>query len=127
MHYNSPTVLLSALLLCQAFLAMKEYRPKFVKKIILAVSPLVFGVFLIHEHPFLRNFIWSAFNRVAGNQASVLWIPGAAIVIFGVCIIIEKVRVVLFRCFRINRFEELLESFLNKWKDIIMKKYEALN
>lgn len=90
-------------------------------RIISFFAPAAFGVYLIHEHPYIRdNLINNRFSFIANYP---IWgipvlILGSAIVIFFSCLIIEKVRLFLFSKLRINEFAvntaQKMSNILNK-------------
>ena len=55
--FNSVTIFLSSVFLFLAFCGL-EIRGRFFKKIILAIAPLTFGIYLIHDHNDIRTLIW---------------------------------------------------------------------
>lgn len=67
-------------------------------KIITAISPLCFGVYLIHEHPAIRHPLWDTIGL--GWAADKWWLPlgmiGEAIAVFVFCAVIEYGRQKLF-------------------------------
>lgn len=56
-QYTSPTVLLAATGLFLFFLQLRVSK-ELLQKMILRLSPLAFGVYLIHENPYVRQELW---------------------------------------------------------------------
>ena len=67
-------------------------------RIINRISPYCFGVYLIHEHPYVRDVLWNAIGL--GRMADRWWLPlgmiAEAILVFAACCVIEFLRSKLF-------------------------------
>lgn len=96
-HYNTILQLIIAILL---FLIFKEFKiNKKYNKAITFFSRGVFGVYLIHEHPQIRNLIWKKWitkemlleSDLMNFLCLIIFIP---FVIFLIAILIEKVRII---------------------------------
>lgn len=101
--YTSPTILLASMLLLILFANI--HPRKWLLKIIKYFSPATFGVYLIHDNPVVRNvFITDKFSRlVEGNVIYMVFtVLGTAIIIFFVCLLVEKVRLRIFKCLKID-------------------------
>lgn len=88
--YNSPLLILSALCLFFWFKALPVKAPW-----VFAVSPLVLAVYLIHDHPFVREVLYSKILRVpdyAQTPVFFLVLPLAIGGIFVAAVGIEKLR-----------------------------------
>lgn len=87
-NYNSITILLSSICL---FLFFKSLNLNNIcnifKKTILIFSPLTFGVYLIHEHPFIREILYTKILHCQDFLYSRKYIFVAIISIFSVYII----------------------------------------
>lgn len=82
-------------------------------KAVLAVSGTTFGVYLIHDNPFLRPVIWQIFapENVDGNLFRlILLLIGIVMGIFLVCCAVEVLRRFLFRIIGIDRFFDHLKK-----------------
>jgi surface polysaccharide O-acyltransferase-like enzyme len=93
-HYNTIFQLINAVLLFVLFKNLKINNS--LGKIIVFLSPMVFSVYLIHEHPLIRKLLWQSdlLNYLINNSfllfiINTLWIT---IALFIVCIIIEMIR-----------------------------------
>lgn len=96
--YASPTILLSAIFLLSLFknLTIKNY---IIKRSIQFVSPLAFGVYLIHTHPLVWNYLLS--NRFSEYSTLPIWffvpvVIFTAVGIFIFCATIDLFRLKLF-------------------------------
>lgn len=109
--YPSPTIVLSAIALLALFSKIKT--GKIFAKIISFVAPLTFGVYLIHETPWVQEYIMTGrFADYASKEPGymVLYVAFTALVIFTVCMAIELVRRLLFKLLRIKKILQFLES-----------------
>lgn len=73
------------------------------------LSPLVFAVYLIHDHPLIREtVIQNLFNDMRGWQwyLTLLYAAGMVVVIFLVCIAAEWLRVKIFRFLHLDKAAE---------------------
>jgi hypothetical protein len=91
-----------------------------VSKTVFFISPYVFGVYLISDHPKIREWLWGLFDW-PNLMNSAMMIPTMVIsilLIFIVCIIIDYLRDKLFRFIHVD----LLSSFLaNKMESVLRK------
>lgn len=82
-----------------------------VRKLTAAVSPVAFGVYLIHVHPCVWNRLLAgrfAFLAGAAAPLMLLGVVGAAVGIFAVCAGADRLRLLFFRLLRIDRLAEFL-------------------
>ena len=82
------------------FLFFKEINIKnaVIKKIIFAISPCVFGVYLLHEHLFLR-YEWPKFFGVSADESlgsALLRYAGVTMLIFAAGVILDRIRIIVF-------------------------------
>ena len=69
------------------FLGIKPFYNKFIN----AVSKSVIGVYLIHEHPLMRTFIWTKIFKVGDGESIILnWLI-AIPAVFIICLVIDFV------------------------------------
>ncbi len=116
--YVSPTIIFAAVSLFKYFSKIK--LNKATRKIVSAISPLTFGVYLIHTQYFVWGYIENRFTyfadmRPVGMIANTLL---TACVIFILCISIDYVRQCLFKVIKIKELSEEIES---KVSDMIKK------
>ena len=91
--YGTQSILtfLSALF---SFLMFKNLKIGY-HKWINVIASATFGVYLIHDHPIVRPFLWQTVFRNASYQDSLLIIPysiGAACLVYIVCTMIDLLR-----------------------------------
>ena len=97
-RYNSLLNILSSVFLFISFKRL-HINNKIIIKIISFLSPLTLGVYLIHDNPFIRNYIWFRIFRTDQIENDFLLIPkaiGIVLCIFVICIIIDLIRKIFF-------------------------------
>lgn len=84
-------------------------------KIINAFGGAVFGVYLIHDNPFVRRELWGAFQPVYNEGALAIMVTGivVAVLIFMVCSSFDMIRKVIVE----RPFMNLLDSKLSRHLD----------
>lgn len=116
LKYTSPTVILAAVFLFAAFAKLDIGAVP--RKMIVVLSPLAFGVYLIHTHPLIfENIIDGAFAGYADMPLPLmlLAVMGSSLGIFAVCMLVDFLRALIFRLIRINE--------LSQWVDKMTEKY----
>lgn len=112
--YVSPTILGVAVLLLLVFTNLKIKTC--LKKFIIFVSSSAFGVYLIHVQPLVFEYIIRERYTYIGNLQAYL-IPIVvvlnAIIIFIMGIFIDKIRMMLFELFKVNRLAEKIENIIS--------------
>ncbi|KLU69174.1 MAG: hypothetical protein RHS_4971 [Robinsoniella sp. RHS] len=95
-QYNSFFVLCSSVLIFILFLNIKD---DFLSKKILYVSPLCFGIYLIHDNNYIRSLLWGSINPTLYTEKWYfpLLLFFIVILIFICCSFIEFIRNKLFR------------------------------
>lgn len=97
--YNSITMVIGSICLFMTFQNMKMSRESFLGKIALWVSPLTLGVYLIHEQPEMRMWLWSVLKPYQFANSSflvlIVVLVGQAILVFGLCCLLEKIRMIV--------------------------------
>ena len=119
---NSIIITLSAIALFMFFLTM-DIKNRLLIKFIEKVAPLVFGVYLIHEWPFLREYLWTNIFSPKSYANSFLLFPYilyVVVAIFTVGLAMEYVRSKVFR------FIEGSSLFASICAWLSSKKYIAL-
>lgn len=122
LSYQSPFILLSAIFLVLGF--SKIQLNDACKKIVCFLSPLTFGVFIIHTSMFLKKDILPAAISPAneyGCLAIVGIVFGSALAVFVVCALIEFCRIKLFNLLKIDKLLEKISNLLGKVRDFFIK------
>ena len=120
--YNTILVLLSSVLLFLGFSRLTCSKKS--NKIINVISPLTFGVYLIHDHSLLRGILWKGILRVNQYINSNFFIVNCMLItigIFAFSLIVELMRQKIFKII-------LRLNFLNKYKyklRLLNDKYNA--
>lgn len=97
-NYNSIPILISSILLFLYFRNMK-INNEIISKITLTLSPLMLGVYLIHDNMYIREILWKKLNlSLIDNTNSYLykWII-SFLLIFIFCICLEYCRKIVFK------------------------------
>lgn len=97
--YTSITMVIGSACLFMTFKNMKMKKESLLGKIVLWISPLTLGVYLIHEQPEMRTWLWSVLKpyRFADSVFLVFELLGIAILVFGCCCMLEKIRIVIIK------------------------------
>lgn len=89
-------------------------------KLIVKLSPLTLGVYLIHDHPDVRAYLWNMLNpsHFIGSGYMILGIVCESFLIFSFCLCLEWIRKKVFEICKVNwltnRIGENLDRFLLK-------------
>ena len=113
--YISITILLAAVFLLLFCLNIRISNLG--AKLICFFSPVTLGVYLIHVHPFVFDFvIKDAFSSFAHKPVAVMLLSVviATISIFGLCTAIELARIQFFKLIRVNCWSENIGNAINK-------------
>ncbi len=89
----------------------------FVGKAAVAISPLTFGVYLIHEQPNVRPFIWQELihpYRFSDSPLFIVLIVVISLIVFVVCCCIEKVRMIIFKALKIDTLYVKIADIISK-------------
>lgn len=121
---QSMPILLTSVLL---FLGFKKLNLGY-SRIVNTIAATTFGIYLLHDHPYVRTFLWSTVFRNATFSDSSLLIPysiGTCFLVFVGGMLIELFRMyVLERNYMpfINKIVDLLDSRLKQFFDMLMQK-----
>jgi len=116
---SSPETLLAAIAMLLLF---SRIQIKYGKRLVSALGAASFGVYLIHDHPFVRKYTISTYAYHLAGLGTVTIVPGvilAAIGIYIICALIDMLREKLFRLLHIKKGLAALERRLigNLWAD----------
>lgn len=123
--YTSPTILGTALILVLLFANMEVKNG--MKKYVKFLASSAFGVYLIHTHPLVFEYIIKGrFTEIA--RLSVWEIPftvlGIAVFIFIGGVLIDKIRIIIFKVCKVNLLAQKLENigreFVQKCQEIMV-------
>ncbi|MGQ9411683.1 acyltransferase family protein [Streptococcus pluranimalium] len=122
--YTSPTISLGALALFILFVNLKIAPAGRLVSFIKFFAPATFGVYLVHLHPLVVKFAMRDFAENFVNQSPLVFpftILGVSLLIFFGSILIEKVRIWLFKTLQVSRLTTKIDDWLifkNKVKKI---------
>lgn len=117
LSYTSPFVVLSAIFLFIFFSKLKFGKKT--EKLINYITPAALGVYLIHTHPLVFNKLMKDIAMPLVNHGTAAMIFGSvamALAIFIICIVIDLLRIQLFRLIRINALCKKLDEVFNSKK-----------
>ena len=120
LHYNSPLVLPMSVCLFLFFANCNIKAGTWIAKVIGFLTPLTFGVYLIHTHLAIFALMEKKFTFLGGSP--ILLIPGllgVALAIFAGCALVDWLRKLLFGLLHIR---PLLEK-LGTWLDKVMSRF----
>lgn len=117
LSYTSPFVVLSAIFLFIFFSKLKFGKKT--EKFINYITPAALGVYLIHTHPLVFNKLMKDIAMPLVNHGTAAMIFGSiamALAVFIICIVIDLLRIQLFRLIRINALCKKLDGVFNSKK-----------
>ena len=123
--YISPTLVIMALGIFNWFSKIK-CSPS-LTPIISFFSSSAFSVYLIHDNIYVREYLISKIHNVIGGfnfvllTLSIICIVG---VIFFVCILIDKIRIVIFKVIQIDKLLEQIEKFIKTVFNAVYIRFE---
>ena len=124
--YSTIFVFLASLFLFLFFRNI-EIENSFVKRVVIFLSPLTFGVYLIHEHVLVRSVIYNNIFNFANYQEFplplfIFIIFLSVFVIYIVCSLIEYIRIVITK--HIKNFK--IVKFFIRFVDFVIEKTTAI-
>ena len=118
MSYTAPTMLACACALLALFSGMR--MPGWMTRAAAALSPLTFGVYLIHDNPLVREYLIKM--RLTGlADLNPVWMLGGLAACWGgvyaLCLLLEWGRTKAFAALRVSEACGRLEKKLFQWAD----------
>jgi len=107
------------------FIAFKELSLKKnrLSGFILLISPLTFGIYLIHDHTYIRGLLWEVIFPMSAWSYSSIVIPGAliaTILIFGLCAVLEYFRKKAVSILCLDKISEAMcKELTGVWEKIV--------
>ncbi len=114
-RYVSPTIVLMAIALLCFFSKVK--CSSLFTQIIPIFSSSAFSVYLIHDNSYIREYLISKIYTVVGNSDLILltlFIIFTALAIFVTCILIDKIRIVIFKLVKVEKISVQIEKIIRK-------------
>lgn len=122
-NYVSPTIIVMAIGLLGLFSNTTSISSH--PKIISFFATSAFSVYLIHDNIFVRKYIIAnIYTMVSGFNFLflALSIIGIVMLIFSYCILIDKIRIYLFKIIKVDKLSKQIEDFIKtKINDIYIK------
>ena len=90
-----------------------HFKDSAVVRGLVEIAPFTFGVYLIHDHPWVRNIIWSRVPEWGGLDSPV-YIPVILIfvaLVFVVCMVIDFLRAKLFQFAGVDKVTQKMAEF----------------
>ncbi len=106
-HTASPTILFSGIFLV-LFASKLTRLPAWLGRAVTFLTPMCFGVYLIHEHPQIRNFFIMdrLFPSGVAHVNPVVYVGKTltfSLAVFALCILIDWLRIKLFQALKVNQ------------------------
>lgn len=120
--YNSPFEVVNAVGYFLVFKRMRIHSLK-LKRIIEFWAKSAFSVYLIHMHPFIKSrWLENGFMWIANYPAVVIpvLVIGTGLVVFGICLVIDKIRELMFTFCGVNKILSKIEKTLNRIQDRVI-------
>ena len=98
-HYDSITVLSAAVFLF-VFFSRLEINSAKVGKVVRFITPSVFSIYIIHENFLWREWLWNKALGAGGMKESPLFVfhfIACVVLVFVSCVLIDKIRIYLFK------------------------------
>ena len=118
--YTSITIVLAAIFLFTFCLNVKINNS--FNKVIQFVSPAMFGVYLIHVHPLVFDYIIKdAFSAIANKHIFImlLYVLVATMTIFLLCSVIDLGRIQFFKLIKVDHLCEIMDEKITKlWQRV---------
>ena len=115
--YTSPFILFAGIFLL-AFFSNFNFKRQIIIKLIKILSPLTFGVYLIHTHPIMYyQILDNRFSFYGGSSTVVMvcLVLATTTIIYAVCSAIEYLRILIFRLLKIDLlFENFIVGIIRK-------------
>ena len=112
--YLSPTVVLASIFL---FLLFERIElDEILKRVIKVFAPAAFGVYLIHDNRYVRNYWIHARFSVYGKlpwKKEIFAIIGTAIAVYSLCSFIELIRADIFKKLKVREKIDVIDNILN--------------
>ena len=113
-QYNSPFILVNSILIFIIFNKIKPSKKENINKLIITISSLMFGIYIIHSHYFFFDFILKDISLNIPNKYLTIYSFGMILLIFVICGIIEFIRTKIFKFLKIDNILEKMSNIFDK-------------
>lgn len=106
------------------YFRQKTFAPTRFWNFVASLAPLTFGVYLIHEHTYVRPIIWYKIVDWPAVSESVYMIPAALaaiVAIFLVCAAIEFIRIQFFKICRVDNLTDSVSDLISSTVEKLFK------
>jgi len=125
-YSNNSVLMLASSVLFFVLILNIRIENKAICKMVLWLSPATFGVYLIHENPYMRDWIWSLLNikKHLHDCYFGVWAIVVVLAIYIICSIVDKIRSCLF--IKIEKSQTLyelsifIEQKMQEWTNKIL-------
>ena len=116
-QYNSPFILLNAIILVTIFSELKIKKNKFLQKFIGILGLQSFNVYLIHTNPLVFESYSNSFKHLANKNPFImdLLVLVYSLGIFFSCIIIDQIRFHLFNILKVHVIPNKIKNIIHKY------------
>lgn len=77
------------------------------------LAPSSFSVYLIHMHPYMKHLMQVVFPEAAIATGYAWWfVPLVSVVLYGVCSVVDRVRIMLFNKLRVDKLAAIITDAL---------------
>ena len=126
LQYAAPTTLICSIAVFLLFVCQK--LPGWLSKAAFALSPLTFGVYLIHDNPLIREHLikmqlTGLAGMNAGRMLGGLFACWAGV--YGLCLLVEWLRTKLFAALKVSALCEKIEKKLFIWANRVFPEADA--
>lgn len=124
-NYVAITMVASAIGLI-LFFSKLNISNKLIIKLISIVSPLTLGVYLIHSHPMIYDeILYDAFSDFSSYSLMniILLVFLTALIIFLICITIERIRIIIFKLLRMDKLNSFVVNKIINLENRFYKLY----
>lgn len=126
--YNGPIILLS-IIVFGWFVKKDKWNGSLVKRIV-RIAPFVLGVYLLHDHWYVRSFLWNEIVDWGLYVNSFTFLPivfGTSIVVFLSGVLLDYIRAKLFQIVKVDKLVSKIDSSLKNKVNILLIKYNIDN
>lgn len=116
LNYISPTIVITSIMLVCIFVKL-NIKNKFIIQIISILSTSAFSVYLIHDNKYFRNNVIKNTFKVISNYHPIkliFTVLAVALSIFIIGIIIDKMRVIIFKILHIEKICDTIQKNQNQ-------------
>lgn len=115
LDYKMPVTLIMSVAF---FLIFREIhiQKRWLRKVILAIAPLSFGVYLLHDSEYLRQYLWNLINirQYAGEWISLFYMLVITVMIVGTGYIVAFLYRKLCKLLGVTKLEQRVDMFVAK-------------